>query len=72
MTAANPAKPGEVLVACATNLAAYSAVSNAPQIGMAASADPLPRIDNPGLWTLRVRGLRQLNSCPASPRVEEA
>ena len=55
VTAANPAKPGEVLVAYATNLAAYGAVSNAPPIGVAASADPLPRIDNLVLWTLQAQ-----------------
>lgn len=55
VTVANPAKPGEVLVAYATNLAVYDAVSNAPLIGMAASPDPLPRIDNPGIWSLQVR-----------------
>ena len=55
VTAANPAKPGEVLVAYATNLAAYGTVSNAPPIGVAASADPLPRIDNLVLWTLQAQ-----------------
>lgn len=55
VTVANPAKPGEVLVAYATNLAAYDAVSNAPPIGTAARPDPLPRIDKPGVWSLQAQ-----------------
>jgi uncharacterized protein (TIGR03437 family) len=44
VTDANPAKPGEVLVGYATNLANYSQVPNAPPIGGAATANPLPAI----------------------------
>jgi uncharacterized protein (TIGR03437 family) len=55
VTDANPARPGEVLVAYATNLTAYSAISNAPPIGVAASIDPLPRFDNPGVWSVQIQ-----------------
>ena len=62
VTAANPAKPGEVLVAYATDLAAYNAISNAPPIGMPANATPLPAIDNPGVWELQVYVNSQLTT----------
>jgi uncharacterized protein (TIGR03437 family) len=55
VTDANPSKPGEVLVAYGTNLAGYESVSNAPPIGEAARADPLPKIDIPGIWNLQVQ-----------------
>jgi uncharacterized protein (TIGR03437 family) len=44
VTDANPAKPGEVLIGYATNLASYAQVPNAPPIGSPAMADPLPAI----------------------------
>lgn len=55
VTNANPARPNEVLVAYGTNLAEYSAVSNAPPIGIAASANPLPRFDRPGMWAVGIQ-----------------
>ncbi|HEY4360605.1 MAG TPA: hypothetical protein VGN17_06535 [Bryobacteraceae bacterium] len=60
VTAANPARPGEMLVAYATNLADYDSISNAPAIGMPAGADPLPRVDQPGLFSYyaNVNGVR--------------
>lgn len=44
VTPGHPARPGEVLVAYATNLDSYAYVSFAPAIGSAAGFDPLPEL----------------------------
>lgn len=58
VTDAHPAKPGEALIAYATNLASYALIPNAPPIGDAAMADPLPAIDvsQTSSWRVDVRG----------------
>jgi uncharacterized protein (TIGR03437 family) len=54
----HPAKPGEALIGYATNLAGYAQIPNAPPIGDAAMAAPLPAIDasQTSSWRVDVNG----------------
>jgi tetratricopeptide (TPR) repeat protein len=51
---ANPAKPGEVVVAYASNLADYYFEPNAPPIGLPALVDPLPAFRAPTIWNIKL------------------